>query len=278
MLKKLIDGIRRTVRFLKPMDISIHSAYTGFFLILSLFPGMLILFGMLAYTSLGLDEVLSFLEGFLPAAFMPIAQRMLAGAYEHTSGTIVSVSALVTLWSAGRGVRGLLNGLNAVYGLKEDRSYLATRSISMLYTFLFLVVLILTLVMHVFGNTIIDYLRMTTNPLVNFLMDVVDWRFLLLLALQTALFAAMYAFLPNCRHRIKDSLPGALLASLGWTVCSGLFSIYVEYFPNYANVFGSLYAAALAMLWLYFCICIIFYGAALNRALLERKETAKNRE
>ena len=144
----------------------------------------------------------------------------------------------------------------------------------MLYTFLFLVVLILTLVLHVFGNTIIDYLRMTTNPLVNFLMDVVDWRFLLLLALQIALFAAMYAFLPNRRHGLKESIPGALLAAFGWTVCSALFSIYVAYFPNYANVFGSLYAAALAMLWLYFCICIIFYGAALNRALMERRKSA----
>lgn len=271
-MKKLMNRLRDVFRYLKPMDISIHSAYTSFFLILSLFPGLLILFGLLAYTSLGLEEVLVFLEGFLPTAFMPLAERMLIGAYEHTSGTIVSVSALVTLWSAGRGVRGLLNGLNAVYGLEENRSYFATRSISMLYTFLFLVVLILTLVMHVFGNTIIDYLRMTTNPLVNFLMDVVDWRFLLLLALQTTLFAGMYAFLPNRRHRLKDSLPGALLAAFGWTVCSALFSIYVTYFPNYANVFGSLYAAALAMLWLYFCIGIIFYGAALNRTLLERKK------
>ena len=270
-MKKHLDLFRRTIRFLKPMNISIHSAYTSFFLILSLFPALVILFGLLAYTSLGLTEVITFLDGFLPDAFMPLAQRILAGAYEHTSGTIVSLSALTALWSAGRGVRGLLSGLNAVYGLEENRSYFATRSISMLYTFLFLVVLILTLVMHVFGSTIIDYLRMTTNPLLNFLMDVVDWRFVLLVVLQTTLFAAMYAYLPNCRHKLKESLPGALLASLGWTVCSWLFSIYVEYFPNYANVFGSFYAAALAMLWLYFCICIIFYGAALNRGLAERR-------
>lgn len=266
-MKKLLYRIRRTAEFLKPMEISLHSAYTSFFLILSLFPSLVILFGLLAYTSLGLTEVVELLDEFLPDAFMPMAQRILAGAYENTSGTIVSVSALTALWSAGRGIRGLLDGLNSVYGLEEDRSYFATRSVSMVYTFLFLIVLILTLVIHVFGNTIIDYLRMTTNPLLYFLMDMVNWRFLFLLLIQTLIFALMYAYLPNRRRSLMSSLPGALAASLGWSGCSWVFSIYVEYFPNYANVFGSFYAAALAMLWLYICIGIIFYGAALNRAL-----------
>jgi membrane protein len=80
----------------------------------------------------------------------------------------------------------------------------------------------------------------------------------------------MYAVLPSGRTGLKNSLPGAVMTSLGWLVFSELFSRYVEYFPNYANVYGSVYAVALAMLWLYFCVCIIFYGAALNRWLMER--------
>lgn len=271
MVKKYVKQIRQVAKFLKPMDISLHSAYTSFFLVLSLFPMLVILFGMLAYTPLGLEELMGFLEGFLPAAFLPLAERIMSGAYLHTSGTVVSVSALTALWSAGRGVRGLLTGLNAVYGLEENRPYLVTRSISMVYTFLLLIVLILTLVLHLFGGAIVDYLRMTTNPLLDFLMDVINWRFWLLMSLQSGLFAAMYAYLPNRNHKLAQSLPGAIFASVGWMVCSRLFSLYVEHFPNYANIFGSFYAAALAMLWLYFCISIIFYGAALNRWLLERK-------
>ena len=48
---------------------------------------------------------------------------------------------------------------------------------------------------------------------------------------------------------------------------SRLFSLYVEYFPNYANIYGSIYAVALAMVWLYFCLCIVFLGGALNHYL-----------
>ncbi|MBE6925152.1 MAG: YihY/virulence factor BrkB family protein [Ruminococcaceae bacterium] len=272
MLKKVIQGFNQIGDYLRPMRIAVHSAYTSFFLILSLFPMLVILFGVLAYTSLGLDEVVEMLDKILPSAFMPMAERLLAGAYENTSGAMVSLSAITALWSAGRGVRGLIGGLNAVHGVRENRHYLVTRSISMFYALLFVVVLVLSLVLHVFGRSIADYLRMTTNPFLIFLMDVMDWSFLLLLVIQTVLFTAMYAFLPNRHQRLIDSLPGAVVASLGWILCSNLFSLYVEYYPNYANIYGSFYAVALAMLWLYFCISIIFYGAALNRVLLEWKK------
>lgn len=267
---KIVQWIRRVLAFLKPMNISLHGAYASFFLALSVFPVLVILFGVLGYTSYGVEELMALVEGFLPDAFLPMSERLLLGAYEHTSGAVVSVSAVAALWSAGRGIRGLLLGLNAVYGLEENRSYFVTRGIGMLYTFLFVIVLVLTLVLHVFGTTILDYLRMATNPLLQFLMDVIDLRFVLLLILQTALFTAMYAVLPNRRNSLKESLPGALLTSFGWLTFSDLFSIYVEHFQNYANIFGSVYAVALAMLWLYFCICIVFYGAALNRWLMER--------
>ena len=92
-----------------------------------------------------------------------------------------------------------------------------------------------------------------------------------MLVLQTVLFATMYAYLPNRKQSILKSIPGALLASLGWMVCTNLISIYVKYYQYYANIYGSVYAVALAMLWLYCCISIIFYGAAVNRALMERK-------
>lgn len=268
---KIYHWCRQIGQFLKPMNISIHSAYTSFFIVLSVFPILVILFSLLTFTTFGLTEVMALVSEFLPAYFLPMVEKVMTGAYENSSGAVLSVSILTALWSAGRGIRGVLMGLNAVYGLEENRSYLHTRAISVVYTFLFLVVLMLTMLLHVFGNTILDYLRMTTSPILMFLMDIIDWRNLLMLALQTMLFLAVYSALPNGRHNFMQNLPGALLAALGWTTFSKLFSIYVEYFPYYANIYGSVYAVALAMLWLYCCICIVFYGGALNRFLMERK-------
>lgn len=268
---KPVVWLRSILDFLKPMEISIHSAYTSFFLILSVFPALMILVGVLGYTTFDVEDVLELIAQVLPQPLMPFAQRLLTGAYEATSAPLISLSAVTAVWSASRGILGLKEGLNAVYAVKERRSYLVTRGISMFYTVLFVAMLVLTLVLHVFGTTILDYLHMTTNPLLLFLMDVIDFRFFLLLLLQTALFTAMYAALPDRKLGLWDSFPGAVVASLGWLAFSDLFSLYVEYFPRYANIFGSVYAAALAMLWLYCCINIIFYGGALNRYIMEKR-------
>ena len=95
-------------------------------------------------------------------------------------------------------------------------------------------------------------------------------RFFLLLAAQTALFTTLYMVLPNRRNRFFDSLPGAMFASAGWLIFSDLYSLYVEHFSGYANIYGSVYAVALSMLWLYFCISIVFYGGVLNQYLISQ--------
>lgn len=262
---KPVQWVKRLLEFLRPMNITIHSAYTAFFLILSVFPTLMLVVSILTYTSLDVQDIMELLAQLLPAPFLPMAERLVQGAYDASSISLLSVSAVTAVWSASRGILGLKEGFNSVYHVREKRSYLVTRGISMVYTVLFVGVLVLTLVIHVFGTTILDYLRMTTDPFLQFLMDVIDLRFILLLVLQTAMFSTMYAALPHKRINPLQCIPGALFASLGWLIFSNLFSIYVEYFPNYANIFGSVYAVVLAMLWLYCCINIIFYGAVINR-------------
>ena len=132
--------------------------------------------------------------------------------------------------------------------------------------------LLLTLVLHVFGTSILNMLSTASDPLLDFLTEVVDLRFFVLLGVQTVLFTAMYMVLPNKRNKLMDSLPGALLASLGWLVFTNLYSVYVEYFSRYSNIYGSVYAVALSMLWLYCCISIVFYGGVLNRLLMGKEK------
>ena len=252
-------------------NIPLHAAYAAYFLILSIFPALLLVLSMLRYTGLTVEDLIWVIGDFFPQPLMETAEELVYSIYFHSSSTVVGVAAVTALWSASRGMYGILRGLNAIYGVSEDRGYLYTRGISVVYTFLFLLVLLLTLVLHVFGNSILKMLTMVDNKVLIFLMDLVDFRFFLLLILQSLLFTLMFMTLPNKRNRFLDSLPGGVLSSLGWLVYSDLYSIYVGHFSNYANIYGSVYAIALCMLWLYCCMSILFYGGALNRYLMEKE-------
>ena len=264
--------IVRLIRYLSGKQIGIHAAGAGYFIILSVFPLLVLILSLLRYTGLQVQTLTNLVSGFVPQALMPATKRLILSTYRNTSGAVVSLSAVTGLWSASRGVYGLLTGLNAIYGVKENRGYVYTRLISVFYTFLFLLMLLATLVLNVFGTTLLQWLPLENITLVQFLWEVVDWRFILMLLLQTGLFSAMFMALPNKKTAFRQSLPGAVLASVGWLVFSDLFSLYVENFSGYANIFGSVYAVALSMLWLYFCISIVFYGGALNQYFIARKQ------
>ena len=262
------DRVYNAVAHLSQQKIGTHAAGTGYFIVLSVFPLLVLVLSLLRYTGLQVDTLTNLLDGFLPDALMPSAKRLIVNTYQNTSGAVVSFSVLTGLWSASRGVYGLLTGLNAIYGVTENRGYIYTRTISVFYTFLFLLMLLATLVLNVFGTTLLQWLPFYHG----FLWDVVDWRFILMMLLQTGLFTAMFMALPNHRNTFRQSLPGALLASVGWLVFSDLYSIYVRNFSGYANIYGSVYAVALSMLWLYCCVSIEFYGGALNHYLIQKSK------
>ena len=266
----IIEKLTDILTDLSRQKIGMYAAGAGYFIVLSVFPLLVLVLALLRYTGLQVDTLTDLLSGFLPEALMPSAKRLILSTYQNTSGAVVSLSALTGLWSASRGVYGVLTGLNAIYHVTESRGYIYTRAISVFYTFLFLLMLLATLVLNVFGTTLLQNMHFENLTLLQFLWDLVDWRFLLMLLLQTGLFSAMFMALPNRRNSFRESLPGAVLASVGWLIFSNLYSVYVRNFSGYANIYGSVYAVALSMLWLYCCMSIVFYGGALNHYLSKK--------
>lgn len=266
-MKHHLETLKSLWHQVRELRIPLHAANTGYFLILSVFPALVLLLSLLRNTALDVHSLLAFLEGFIPQALLPEAELLIMDVYEETSGTWLGISVLTALWSASRGIYGLLSGLNAIYHVPESRGYFRTRLLCVGYTFAFLIVLLLTLMLHVFGTDLLRFLQESPLPFFRFLTAIVDLRFFLLVFLQTALFCAMFMALPNRKNTLRESLPGALLASIGWLIFSHLFSVYVAHFPSYAGIYGSVYTIALSMLWLYFCIGIVFYGGVLNTLL-----------
>jgi len=267
----IIGRAVHTVRGIMGLNIPIYAANASFFVMLSVFPALVLLLSLLSYTDLSVENLIGALQGIIPEALMDRARGLILEVYEKSSGALVGVSAVTVLWSAGKGIYGLMKGLNGVYGTGEDRGYFRIRFISMGYTFVFLLMLVLTLILHVFGDIFLRWLRYGGSPVFRVLAGAVDLRLVLLLPVQILIFALMFMVLPSGRNRFLESVPGAVLAALGWLAFSDAYSIYVAHFSGFANIYGSVYAVALAMLWLYCCMTIVFYGGGLNRYLAERK-------
>ena len=249
------------------LQIPVYAANACYFLAISIFPALLLMLASLRYTALSAVDLIRLLEGILPGALMGAAESLIVSTYYNSSAGLVGVSALAALWSASRGIHGLLAGLNRIYGVREDRGWLCTRLICVGYPFVFLLLVLLTLVFQVFGQALAD--RIWLGRLLS---ELIDWRSVWLLLAQVLIFDLIYMVLPNRHSRFWVNLPGAVMAALGWQGFSKGFSLYVDHIlARYTNIYGSVYTVALGLLWIYWCMCILLFGGLVNRILQQHK-------
>lgn len=173
----LIGKIMDAAQTVRQMHIPLHAAYAAYFIVLAFFPALVLILSVLRYTGMEVKGLVEMLGDILPSTMVGDAEELIYSTYRNSSGALVGVSAVTALWSASRGIYGMLTGLNAVYGVSENRGYIYTRSISVVYTFVFILILLLTLVLHVFGSSIINLMRQVDHPVMIFFTDLIDLRF-----------------------------------------------------------------------------------------------------
>lgn len=256
--------VRRNLIRLSGYHVSLYAANAAFYIILSVFPAILLLVCLLPLIGYTSQDLLVLLDGVVPEVVLPLLERVLNDMSVNSSGLLLSVSALVAIWSSSRGVYCIQLGLNAIYGVRESRNYILRRLISMLYMVLIIVALLLTLVLHGFGQELAAYLSGKSIPILHFLAQLMQFRGLILVLLLTGLFTAVLSVFPNRKISPKRAFPGAALASLGWLMFTRFFSVYVRMSGSYSLLYGSLSIIAITMLWLFVCMSILFYAAVFN--------------
>jgi len=247
---------------MRKLNISAHAASTAFFFFLSLVPMLIVICTVLPYTPLTAEDLIELVKHVVPSAAESLTTGLIRYVYRKSAGTL-SLAILVTIWSAGKGVLALMRGLNALNDVEEKRNYFVVRLISSCYTIVMLLIIILFLVVMVFGNRLVNlilYQLPQLNMLVSFYME---FRFLIVWALLTMMFAAVYAYVPNKKLRFKEQIPGACFSAVVWSVFSWGFSLYVNRSGAF-SIYGSLSIIVIVMFWMYLGMYIVLIGAWIN--------------
>lgn len=211
-MKRMPDWLAAPVRFIRRIAlfrVPLYAANASFYLVLSVFPAILLVLALLPHTGLTEAHLLSALHGVIPSVFEPALEWVIRDLGSNSSLTLIPVSAIMAIWSSSRGVYCIKTGLNAIYGERESRGYVYTRLVSVLYTVLLLAALLLTLVLHVFGSQLTAWIAGKHVPILRLLSRVLRFRGLVLFALLTLLFWAILCVFPNRRIPLLRALPGA---------------------------------------------------------------------
>ena len=256
--------IRKCIKEISAYRISLYASNAGFYIILSVFPMIMLMVALLPYFGFGEEDLFHAMQGVVPQILYPLIQNVLHDMEGNSTGILLSATAVVAIWSSSRGVYSMQQGLNSIYGLNESRSYFCRRLTSMLYTILLIFALILTLVVNGFGRLIASYCQKQDVPILKIIGKLLQMRGILLLGILSILFTAMYCVFPNRKAKPIAVFPGAILAALSWLIFTGVYSYYAKVSGSYSLLYGSLSTIAMGMFWLYVCISILFYGCVLN--------------
>lgn len=251
--------------------VSIHAAQVAFFIIVSLFPFMMFFITLIQYTPLNENTIISVIEAVIPGSLSTIFATWLKETYAASSGTILSITVITTLWASSKGFSSIAFELDRIYEVPKRRGLFSRRLLSLLYTIVFTIMIITSLILLVYGNQILLAINHFFPWLSNLHLILFVLRSAVSFLVFVAYFLCMYRFIPNRKSHFRDELPGAGFAAFAWIIFSYLYSLYIDSYQNFSSVYGSLTYMVLLMLWMYFCIIIIFLGAMVNQYLQTHK-------
>lgn len=271
MLKKIMRMSKSFSNKLQRDAVSAYSAQAAFYVILSFIPFLIFMLTLIKFLPITGDEIIQWLMEQLPTSIHDFIKAIVDEVFQKTSTTLLSISVVAALWSASKGFMAIIRGLNAVYGSPILKNYFISRILSVFYTFIFTIVLLLTLLLLGFGNQIYLWIQYRFPVLEEAAFLVISVRTVVFLLVLFTFFIVMYMVIPQHPIKLRYELPGALLSACGWMGFSYLYALYIDRMSQYSAMYGSLTAIVLCMIWLYSCMYIMFFGAEINVLLASNR-------
>jgi len=244
--------------------------YRGLFAIFPFFTLLLSLLGLFNATDL-VNVLVDKLSGVAPRSatafvegqLLSITQSQAESAF--TFGAIISI--LLALWGISGAFRSVMEAMNVMYEVEEDRPFWKVYGLSIFMSLAVIVLLVGALVLVIFGESIgvkvADLVGL--GSLFATLWSIVQWPVVALVVLFA--FALIYYFAPAVEQRFRWISPGSILAFVFWLIFSLLFSLYTSIAGSYNETYGSLAGVIVLMLYVYYSALIMLIGAEVNQVI-----------
>lgn len=277
MKKKSKGFLRKTVIFLVMFikkigddDIFALGAQLAYYMVLSFIPFLMFLMTLVGFSHLNSDAVLNLLSNVMPTEAFNLIQSTVIEIVDREQTGLLWISIALAIWVSSSGFKAVIKGLNKAYGVKENRSYIKLKLISMIYTILLALIVIATLFLFVFGDVIGDFfMKVLEHPeFIYYIWNIL--RYVVVILIMILFFMFLYNATPCVRLGWLEVIPGAVITTLGWISISYIFAYYVNNFSNYSRLYGSLGAVFMFMTWMFITSMILILGGEINAVLAEK--------
>jgi len=254
----------------------LYAAQASYFVIVSAIPFLCLVISVVSFFIPA--DIYSIFDNYnLPKEFEGLIREIINQLLATQKVSLLSISALIALWTASRGSDALRAGLERVYEVPRSKKIFKQQVLSFVNTIILIVIILVNVIVLLFGEPIIRALHLTAA--VDFIMRLSP---VILFVGMCFIFDIIYMSTAKhsknerIRSGIKSHMPGAVFATVGWMLFSYGYALYIQYFPSASAIYGSLTAVCLIMLWMYVCVIILLLGAEVNKLNIKNKAIKQN--
>ena len=241
----------------RDQEITFLAASIAYYAFVSLLP--MLLLGLVIASFVGGEAFATRIATAASDVLTPAGQNQLRDVILNQSGRrgATIVGSLVLLWSTLRMFRGLDEAFSRVYDVEMQEGFLETVKDALVVV----AVIALGVAAMVLTGVVLSYF-----PNVPFAGTLSTLTLVLALL---PVFLPLYYFFPDVGVSVREALPGAVVATVGWTVLQIGFRIYVQNASSF-DAYGVLGGALILVTWLYFGAILLLLGAVVNAVLSGR--------
>jgi len=274
--RQLARACRHPVRFVMALvwrvsedDITTPAAAMAYYFFFSMFPMVLFVLALASmFPARGLDAwLLDLAKESLPAEAYTLLSGIIESLLRRPRGGLLSVGAVLTLWTASSAFGSVIVGLNRAYRATEYRPWWQLRLEAIGLTFGLSLLMIVAFVLGPFGGSLVNLVTSVFGPFAGTVAVIVRWVGTVTAVMVVV--AAIYYVCPAVRREWQWIRPGAALFTLGFTGTSAAFSYYVEHFGSYDKTYGSVGGVIILLFWMYLLALFLLLGGELNAFLEE---------
>jgi membrane protein len=253
------------------LGIAAQVAYYFFF---SLFPIFLFLAPLLALVG-DKRETFNFLleqaQQAVPGEAFRLVQGVVAEVvFSPSAPGVVSVGALLALWSGSNVFSALQDALNIAYDVERDeRPWWKKKLIALACLVGVGGLFVLATVVLLSGDDIVGWVgdHIGLGAQTRFVWNLVQFPLALAILMVTGF--AVFKFLPAVRQRNAHVWIASVVTTLLWLVATLAFRYYVQNFGSYNKTYGTIGGVIVLLTWMYLSMVVVLIGGELAAELMK---------
>ncbi len=261
---------RQLIKRLFKHDIVSYSAQCAYYLLLGLFPFIILLFMLVS--TLGIEHIndLNKLLTILPEGTITMVKDYL----EYSKGISTSIFSpllITAILISSSAITSLIKAFNIADDVVDDRNYFHTKFIAIMFIIFIVVIFTISLAISTVGLDILNkiYYKLNIPLMEDLIFNIIS--FTLNFTLYTLIVSSIYYILPYRKSKKRSVLPGTLFAAPTLALTTHAFGYFVNNFTKYSVVYGSMTSVVILLIWLFTCGYILIVGEEINAIIRNMK-------